>query len=200
MNQLKIGITGGIGSGKSTVTNIVRSKGYQVLDADLISREIMEPGSPAMIRIREAFGDDVFLEDGNLNRSAMAEIVFHDDEARKKLDGITHVEICAIIMRRLAEAETDPVFLDAPLMFETDLDKDMDQTWLVTCRDEIRIKRVMARDNTSEEHVRARIAGQMPEAEKEKRADIIIDNSGTEEELRERVEELLKQYDTEGRE
>lgn len=192
--MLKIGLTGGIGSGKSTVTGYLRQKGYTVADADEVAREIVMPGAPALKKLQQAFGSGILAEDGSLRRKALADIVFADEKKRKILDDITHGEIYDIIVRRLDRAEGDLAFCDAALLFESGLDREMDAVWLVTADEKVRIQRVAARDNTDAAHVRARIESQLDDSSKIKSADEVIDNSGSKEELFTQVEELLKKY------
>lgn len=191
---MKIGITGGIGSGKSTVTDYLISKGYEVIDCDKLARDIVEPGSVVLDELVRAFGADILRDDGTLDRKKTAQIVFKDEEKRAVLNSITHTAIYDIIDERVAAAPNDLHFIDAALMFETGSDKQMDKVWLVTCRDDIRKKRIAIRDNMEEDMIDARIRSQMPEELKKEKADEILDNSGTVEELYAGVERLLEKY------
>ena len=191
---MKIGITGGIGSGKSTVTDYLISKGYEVIDCDKLARDIVEPGSVVLDELVRAFGADILRDDGTLDREKTAQIVFKDEEKRAVLNSITHTAIYDIIDERVAAAPNALHFIDAALMFETGSDKQMDKVWLVTCRDDIRKKRIAIRDNMEEDMIDARIRSQMPEELKKEKADEILDNSGTVEELYAGVERLLEKY------
>ena len=191
---MKIGITGGIGSGKSTVTKYLVKKGYEVIDCDKLARQVVEKGSPALSEIVQAFGSDILDEEGNLNRSATAELVFHDDSKREILNSITHRAIYDIIDRKVSERPDGSYFIDAPLLFESGMEKDLDVVWLVSCRDDVRIKRIEQRDGMAEDMIQARIASQMDEEEKKMKAGEILDNSGTREELYDQVERLLEKY------
>ena len=191
---MKIGITGGIGSGKSTVTDYLISKGYEVIDCDKLARDIVEPGSVVLDELVRAFGADILRDDGTLDREKTAQIVFKDEEKRAVLNSITHAAIYDIIDERVAAAPNALHFIDAALMFETGSDKQMDKVWLVTCRDDIRKKRIAIRDNMEEDMIDARIRSQMPEELKKEKADEILDNSGTVEELYAGVERLLEKY------
>lgn len=189
-----IGLTGGIGSGKSTVTSYVKEKGYLVIDADQIAREITEPGGKILIRLIEAFGDSFLDENGELRRKALGNHVFGDKRKENLLNEITHTGIKNEIKARLIKAYDDGVeriFIDAPLLFEVGMDFWCDETWLVTCDDEIRIQRVMARDGIDEKNVRERIESQMNDREKREKADYVISNSGTKEALYQQIDELL---------
>jgi dephospho-CoA kinase len=191
---MKIGITGGIGSGKSTVTDYLTEKGYDVIDCDKLARDIVEPGSPVLEKLAESLGTDILMADGSLDRDKTARIVFNDEKKREILNSITHTEIYDIIDERVASDPEKVHFIDAALMFETGSDKMMDVVWLVTCRDDIRKKRIALRDNMDEDMIDARIKSQMAEELKKEKADEILDNSGTREELYAGVEKLLEKY------
>ena len=189
-----IGITGGIGSGKSMVTDLLKEKGYGVIDADEVSREAAMPGEPAMLRLREDLGDEVLNEDGSLNRQELAKIIFSDPVALISVNEIFHGDIKERMeahMRTYEEKGDQVVFISAPLLYEADADWMTDEVWLVTADEEIRIRRVMERDGISEEDVRARMDNQMPEEEKRERADIVIENNESLEKLYSNVEKLI---------
>jgi len=191
----KIGITGGIGSGKSAVTDFLRGKGYAVIDADEISREAAMPGEPAMLRLEEEIGDDIFHEDGTLNRQELAKIMFSNPLALMAVNGIFHQDIfdrMEVYLREREACGDRVVFVSVPLLFEADAGWMVEESWLVTADDEVRLQRVGKRDGLSPEDVRARMDNQMPEEEKRKRADIVIENNGTIGELHARVEALLQ--------
>jgi len=190
----KIGITGGIGSGKSAVTDYLRGKGWAVIDADEVAREAAMPGEPAMLRLKEEFGGHIFSGNGALDRTELARIIFADPAARAKVNGIFHADIKGRIEAQAGELEQRGdamVFISAPLLFETDADRMTDENWLVAADEEVRLLRVMDRDGLSREEVRSRIESQMPEEEKRDRADVVIENNGTVEELLKAVEGLL---------
>jgi dephospho-CoA kinase len=193
-----IGITGGIGSGKSTVSSFLRDRGFVILDADGLSHRMTDKGGAALPEIRSSFGEDYFYEDGSLDREKMAGLVFSSREARSKLEKIVTEKVISTIkgeINDLREAGSyDIIFVDAPLLYESGADSLTDAVWLVTAAESIRIERVMARDNVSREDVIKRIHNQMPEAEKAARADDIIDNSKGKEELAARIEFLLEKY------
>jgi dephospho-CoA kinase len=192
-----IGLTGGIGSGKSTVSKYLMSKGYEIIDADQIARDIVEQHSETLDKIQAIFGKQILLEDGQLNRKALAEIVFSSSEKKKQLDSIMHSQIMRIIIKRIDDARAKgvakAVFVDAPLLFETGLDKEMEQTWVVDAHDELRIKRVVIRDGSTPKLVKSQIDNQMSREEKNRRATVILDNSTTQEMLYEQIEMLLLQ-------
>ena len=190
----RIGITGGIGSGKSVVTDLLREKGYSVIDADEVAREAAMPGEPAMLRLREEIGDEVFHGDGSLDRLKLAKAMFSDPLTLMTVNEIFHGDIKERVEGYVNEREEKGgkgVFLSVPLLFETDAGWMTDEVWLVTADDDVRLRRVMERDGLPEEDVRARMASQMPEDDKRARADIVIENNGAIGELYAEIEELL---------
>ncbi len=188
-----IGLTGGIGTGKSTVSEYLASKGFEIIDADLIARQIVQPGSPLLDKIGSTFGSRFILPDGALDRKALGAYVFQDGSRKKQLDDIMMGSIVSNIRERIQNAQSS-VIVDAPLLFEAGLDADVELVWLVDASDEVRIRRVCARDNISVGQVKDRISSQMPQSEKAARSDEIIDNSGSEEELYRQIDRLIKKY------
>ena len=175
-----IGLTGGIGTGKSTVSAYLAQKGCKIIDADLISHQMTEAGSPCLAEIRDAFGEDVFLRDGNLDRKKVGRLVFADATKKKTLEQIITrrvIEKTLQILQDCRAQQEDLVVLDAPLLFECGMQRYTDETWLVVCRTETRLRRIAARDGLAEEDIQKRIANQMSTEQKEKLADYIIDNS-----------------------
>lgn len=193
-----IGLTGGIGAGKSTVTDYLREQGYFVIDADAIAHQITEKGSPALKKIALCFGAEVLYEDGSLNRKKLAAFVFSDEEKKRQLEQLTTVEVVYIIKNQLddlrKDGKLDIVFVDAPLLFETGADQLTDMVWLVDADLEARISRVMDRDRASREAVVGRVHNQMDSSEKKKFSAEIIDNSKGKEELYQQIEYLLMRY------
>ena len=172
-----IGLTGGIGTGKSEAAKFLASLGAVHLDADAISHELTEPGGEALEPIRAEFGEDVFREDGTLDRQALAQITFSDPARKRALEGILHPRIQRDIMRgidRAAEEGAKVVILDVPLLFETGMDALCDETWVLSADPETQVARVMMRDRVEREQVEARIQNQMPAEEKEKLATQVI--------------------------
>ena len=192
-----IGLTGGIGTGKSTVSGYLRDQGFAVIDADQIAREIVEPGKPLLAELSKAFGSEIIQEDGALDRKGLAAIVFSDPEKRRMLDQIMHGRILEEIQRRVdmcrEQADARGIIIDAPLLFETGLDRRCGQVWLVTADEDLRIQRVCIRDGASAKEVKDRIRSQMSDDEKKKRADSILDNSGSLQQLEEQLQKLLKE-------
>lgn len=175
-----IGLTGGIGTGKSTVSAYLAQKGCKIIDADLISHQMTEAGSPCLAEIKDAFGEDVFLRDGNLDRKKVGRLVFADATKKKTLEQIITRRVIEKTLRILQDCrarQEDLVVLDAPLLFECGMQRYTDETWLVVCRTETRLRRIVARDGLAEEDIQKRIANQMSTEQKEKLADYIIDNS-----------------------
>lgn len=194
---MRIGITGGIGSGKSTVTGHLLSRGYQVLDADKIARQIVLPGEPALARLVDAFGPGILGKDGTLDRKKLAQLTFGTPESVKLMNDIMHGEIYDIMMDGLLHPESDPVFADVPLLFETGFERDLDKVWLVTAPMEIRIKRVEQRDGEPREHIVRRMESQMSEEERRKKADVIIENDRPLDELYSEIDALLEEKNEE---
>jgi dephospho-CoA kinase len=195
-----IGITGGIGSGKSTVADFLKGKGYHVVDADLISRKIVEPGTEVLDELVSHFGEDILNSDGSLNRHKLAELAFIDSVQKDALDRITHGAILDTITIQIEEVRNrlNPglIFVDAALLIETGLYKKMDEVWLVTAHETLRIKRVVERDRQDAERVRQRIRAQMSDEQKARHSFRIINNSGTKKELYDILEKILRDYET----
>ena len=172
-----IGLTGGIGTGKSEAAKFLASLGAVHLDADAISHELTKPGGEALEPIRAEFGEGVFREDGTLDRRALANITFSDPARKRALEAILHPRIQRDIMRgidRAAEEGAKVVILDVPLLFETGMDALCDETWVLSADAETQVARVMMRDRVEREQVEARIQSQMPAEEKEKLATQVI--------------------------
>jgi dephospho-CoA kinase len=193
---LLVGLTGGIATGKSTVTGLLASPSVRVVDADALAREVVEPGTPAHRQIVAEFGREVLQPDGRLDRTRLGEIVFPDPAKRKRLEAITHPAIRARfeqIMADLERAGFDGILIwDAALLVESGGHKKMDRVVVVTTDPDVQLRRLMARDNSSEQAARARTASQMPLAVKARFADYVIDNSGTREQTAARVREVYR--------
>jgi dephospho-CoA kinase len=195
-----IGITGGIGSGKSTVTEYLKNKGYPVVDADLVARTIVEPGTIVLAQLVSYFGADILEADGSLNRKKMAELAFATPSNKEILDRITHGAILAAISEQIDKLKRDLnpslIFVDAALLIETGLFQTMDEVWLVTAEEDLRIRRVVSRDQLDPEMVKQRIRLQMSDKQKSRHAFRLIQNSGTKEELYKTLEKILRDYET----
>jgi len=190
-----VGLTGGIGSGKSTVSRILRELGAYVIEADELAREVVFPGEPAWREIKEVFGEGVLERDNRLNRKKLAEIVFADAEKRRKLEQITHPRIGERMMQELEKARkcgAKIAVIDAALLLESGLKDWVKPVILVMADERVRVERVCKRDKVCEDEVLARIRSQSPDSEKIKCADFVIENNGGLEELRERVAEVFQ--------
>lgn len=191
-----IGLTGGIGSGKSTASAYMKEKGCLILDADMLSRQMTEKGSPALGEIRKAFGDGFFLEDGTLDRKALGDLVFSDKRKLELLSDIVTRKVIEAIdeeLQRLKDSGSGEIaVIDAPLLFECGLAGMADENWLVTADTESRINRVAKRDGLSRKQILSRIENQMPQEEKERLSDLTLDNSGPAEELFRQIDENIE--------
>lgn len=196
-----IGLTGGIASGKSTVSRYLREKGAAILDADAIAHALAEPGGSLYLAYRQHFGAAVLQEDGQLNRAAIGKIVFSQPEERAWIDRSAHPLIQAEIKRQLAEKKRQDVpliVLDVPLLFESGWDKMTEENCLVDVSEAVQLARLMKRDGYDEQAARARIAAQMPLAEKRRRADRLIDNNGDLPATLRQVDRLWKEWTHDG--
>ena len=198
---LKIGLTGGIGSGKSTAAQRFGELGAQVYHADEISRLALNPGAVCYDRVVDAFGEDILQPDGTIDRKRLGAIVFGSDEKRKLLNDIIHPYV---IDELLSRAEHDfvanhnrVVVFEVPLLFESGMDTLMDYCVVVICDQETRIQRVMERDGLLREQVEARMRAQMPEEEKRLRADFLLDNNSSEAEFSAQVDALYQKLTAE---
>lgn len=191
------GITGGIASGKSSVSTFIKELGFPIIDADVVAREVVEPGEAAYHEIVKAFGESILQPEGGINRTKLGDIVFHNKDKRLKLNSIVHPAIRKR-MRELAEkafqdgAET--VFMDIPLLFESKLTFMVEKTLLVYVDEEIQLARLMNRNNLSKKDALARIASQMPLREKRALADAVVNNNGDLAETKEQVRSILTNW------
>ena len=188
------GLTGGIATGKSTVSEMIREEGVPVFDADQIAREIVLPGKPAWQQIVAMFGEGVIGHDQSLDRAALAKIVFSDPDARRRLEAITHPRIRDEIGQRILQAAAlgrNLAFVDAALMIETEWAKDFAGVLVVDCPAQAQLARLMKRDGLSEEDAKRRTAAQMPLEEKRKHATAVIENAGDLDETRAQVKDFL---------
>ncbi len=191
-----IGVTGGIASGKSSVSRWLISKGYPVIDADIAARKVVEPGMPALEEVIKVFGKSICLSDGTLDRKKLGSIVFSDSEKRQMLNEIVHPAVRKWMIEETKKAlhqGADLVFLDIPLLYESNLTYMVESVILVYVKPEVQLKRVMERDHFSEEEALARIKAQIPIDDKKELADYIVDNNGPFCETEEQLNELIKQ-------
>jgi len=173
-----LGLTGGIGSGKSAASHWFEAQGITVVDADVVAREVVEIGQPALAQIQQAFGDWVLLEDGSLNRRALREHIFQSPEARKTLESITHPAIRTSIIQQLHAAQSPYAILVSPLLFETNQHELTQHTLLIDATIELQIERASQRDGQNIEQIRNIIAAQMSREQKQTMADDIVLNDG----------------------
>lgn len=185
--RVVLGITGNIATGKSTVVKMLRGLGAQHIDADLVYRDLVGPGQRLLKRLVEHFGEGIIADDGSLDRKVLGEIVFSDPEKLKELDALTHPAVIEETDRRVDEIRSGVIIIDAVKLIESGHSEVCDEVWLITAPEETRVYRVMDRNNVPELEARRRVAAQPPLVPKIAAADIVIDNSGTIDDLREQV-------------
>jgi dephospho-CoA kinase len=197
-NLTLIGLTGGIACGKSTVSGMFREFGVPVIDADQIARDVVRPGKPAYEKIVAEFGNGILRDDKTIDRERLGALVFADDGKRKALEAVTHPPIFRAITDEVSRLRLErgarAIVVDAALLFESGLADSMDKNVVVSAPEDVQKLRLMARDGLSEEAARARMAAQMPTAEKTEKAHIVIDNSGDLEETRSAVAEAAADF------
>src|ERR1700682_3161839 len=191
-----LGLTGGIGSGKSIVAQMCAQLGALVVDADQLAREVVEPGKPALQEIAATFGTDLILPDGRLDRPKLAGIIFADPAERAKLDAITHPRIRVRMDQEIMARRSEPGVLiaDIPLLYENDRTDSVERVIVVWVDTQTQLKRIRQRDGLTVESARQRIAAQMPLDLKRARADHVIDNSGARDDTRRQVEAIYRLY------
>lgn len=192
--MLIIGLTGGIGSGKSTVAKHFKELGIEVVDADQKSRDVVEPGQPALFKIAEKFGSDILLDDGHLDRAKLRGIIFSSDEDRLWLESLLHPLIRDSIKSDLESASSAYVILESPLLFETDQHQMINHSLLVDVSEDTQIQRTCDRDDNNEEQVKRIISAQMPRSLKQEKADYIIDNEVSLDTLETSVKNFHQQF------
>ena len=189
-----IGITGGIASGKSTVTNFLRQKGFEVIDADAVVHQLQNPGGRLYQMLVAHFGAKILLEDGELNRPLLASLIFNNSDERewsKQTQGKIIREELGSLRDKLAQTE-DVVFMDIPLLFDQDYAAWFDETWLVYVSHDVQLKRLMKRNHLSKESAEVRLASQWSLEEKKKLANHLLDNNGSRDQLLSQVVTLLE--------
>ncbi|MBK3493566.1 dephospho-CoA kinase [Viridibacillus sp. YIM B01967] len=190
-----IGLTGSIASGKSTVAAMLNELQLPIIDADLVARVVVEPGTETLQQIVEAFGEEVLLEEGTLNRPKLGDIIFHEPAKRKTLNDIIHPAIRREMLRQrdeLLENGARHIIMDIPLLFESRLQHFVDNILVVSVKEETQLRRLMERNNLSESEAKARISSQLPLFEKEKGADAVIYNNQSLESTREQLHKILR--------
>lgn len=192
--MLKVGLTGGIGCGKSTVCKIFRNLGVPVIDTDDLARQVVAPSSLVLAEITELFGPEVLNTDGSLDRNRVREIVFSDDAKRQQLESITHPAIRSLLHQKLAKLHSIYVIIAIPLLIEKSWQNQADRILVVDCSEKQQLERAMARDGCDEKLIRAIINSQVSREKRLEEADDIIHNDADLESLRTQVEKLHKYY------
>ena len=187
---LVVGLTGGIGSGKTAATDYFRRLGVDVVDADLAARIIMEPGRPALLAVAERYGKEILLESGELDRARLRSLVFSDPAERKWLESLTHPLIGEEILSQLGAATSPYVILDSPLLLETNQRELCSRVIVVDIPEKLQVQRASARDGNSEEQIRRIMAAQLPREKRLAGADDVLDNAGHLEDLHRQIDEL----------
>ena len=192
--MLKVGLTGGIGCGKSTVANIFADLNVPVLDADDIAHRLVEKGQPALAQIQQAFGSDILNSDGSLDRKSLRDRVFSDLKQKQKLESILHPLIYKALQAELEQLTTAYCIISIPLLFETDMAHFVDRILVIDCPVETQIERVKVRDSLTIERIQSIIDSQVSRAFRKTKADDLIDNSDTDYRLAEQVKKLHNLY------
>ncbi|MDK8761430.1 dephospho-CoA kinase [Corynebacterium pseudodiphtheriticum] len=189
-----IGLTGGIGSGKSTVARSLQEHGFPIVDADLIAREIVEPGQPALAELAKEFGADILNADGSLDRGLLASRAFTNKDTTQRLNDITHPRINQRTQELFDEARengAEAVIYDMPLLIDKGLHKDMDATIVVHAAEHVRLERLTTKRGLDVDDVRRRINAQIDDETRKQHADILLDNNGTEEDLTQQIAQAV---------
>jgi len=195
---LVIGLTGGIASGKSTVSQMIKEKGIRVVDADIIAKEAVSKGSAALHQIVQTFGEEVLQPNGELNRQQLGAIIFSDEEKRKKLNAIVHPEVRKEMLKQRDEGVSNQeafVVLDIPLLFESKLEGLVDRIIVVYTTPDLQLSRLMNRNDLSEEEALNRIHSQQPLEEKCQKADRVIENTKDLAYMRKQLENILNEWE-----
>ncbi len=191
---LRIGLTGGIASGKSTVADMFADLGIPVIDTDVIAREVVEKGAPALAEIREAFGDTVFNDDGSLNRQVMRRLVFANDDQRLHLESILHPRIREAAVEQAEKVTAPYIIIVVPLLVESPMQQLMDRVLVVDCSEDVQLSRLMMRDAENEQQARSMIAAQASRDERLAIADDVLLNNADLGETRSEVEARHRTY------
>lgn len=192
-----IGLTGSIASGKSTVAKMIQSYNLPIVDADQVARQVVEPGSPTLLKIAEVFGQDVISEDGTMNRAKVGNLIFHDETKRQQLNAIIHPAIREEMIRQRDEFISygeKNVFMDIPLLFESKLEHFVEKIIVVSVTEDVQLERLMERNGLTEEEAKARIATQIPVKDKEALADVVIYNNGSLEDTALQLQNVLYEW------
>lgn len=197
IEKMIIGLTGSIASGKSTVSQLLKDKGYAIIDADIVARLVVEPGSNTLKEITNQFGSEVLHADGTLNREALGTMIFHNPVKRKQLNELMHPAIRNEMIKQRDELKNEgleTIIMDIPLLFESRLQHFVEKILVVSVSEEIQLERLIKRNSLSKEEAEIRIKSQLPVSEKEKGADAVIYNNGSIEESKIQLERILKEW------
>lgn len=192
--KLTVGLTGGIGSGKSAVSGLFGALGVDIIDADIMARHCVEPGTPALQSIRQRYGEIILNIKGELNRQKLREIIFHDPAEKAWLEALLHPQIRHLLMQARDASPGCYTMLVSPLLLETDQHELVDRVLVIDCEEHLQIQRATARDQSTEAAIKAIMATQLPRRERLARADDIIYNNGSLEALAPQVEKLHQKY------
>ena len=193
-SPFRIGLTGGIASGKSTVADMFADLGVPIIDTDVIARQVVEPGRPALAEIRAAFGDHMIRPDGTLDRQALRAVVFADPAKRKALEGMLHPRIRDEAARQSAAADGPYQIIVVPLLAESPMRRDMDRVLVVDCSEDVQLARLLARDSDTEQQARRIMASQASREERLRIADDVIRNDGDRADTERQVRGLHRRY------
>lgn len=188
-----LGVTGGIGAGKTAATDIFQELGIVVVDADVVSRKIVEKGSIVLRKIQEHFGQDILLTNGELNRAKLREIIFEDQESKNWLNSVMHPAIRQQLFTELTQANSDYVILSAPLLFDNGLNNYCDSVMVIDVPEEVQLHRASGRDSVTAEQIQSIISSQMSRNERLDKADVVIDNSGQLAQLNNKIVDFHRQ-------
>jgi dephospho-CoA kinase len=196
-DTLKIAVTGGAGSGKTSVCNRLKELGLKVISSDTLARKVVAPGGAAYQKIVQHFGKKILLPDGHLNRHKLRQIIINDDASRAALERCIHPEITKLVQLNIAQAQQDGerfVLIEVPLLFELGIQDQFDIVLMISAARELRIQRLMERDNVTRNEAEDLINVQLPDDEKEKQADFIIKNNGSMDQLIRSVDRFYQKY------
>ena len=194
-----IGLTGGIGSGKSTVTNLLEKQGFKIIDTDIIARNLVQPSSAALTKISDKFGSDILNNDGSLNRAKLRQIIFNNEQKKRQLEEILHPLIQQNVRQQIAENQKtfSIIVVAIPLLVEAIIKGKrpdyLDKIWVVDCSVELQIARATVRDQNTEAQIKQIIKAQATRAQRLEQADNVIDNSGSISQLEAQIKQLLTQ-------
>jgi dephospho-CoA kinase len=197
MTKNLIGLTGGIATGKSTVANyLATTYNLPILDADIYARDAVSVGSPILSQIAEKYGTEIILNDGNLNRAKLGEIIFNQPKERDWIESVIHPYVRSCFDQAIKESSANTLVLVIPLLFEANLENLVNEIWVVSCSPQQQQQRLIERNNLTAEQAAARINSQLPIAEKIARADVVLDNSGNLESLLQQIDKVFLQDST----